>query len=141
MVGSLSLSSAHTTGEKGAPWHPATFSVMELWHNPRCSKSRAAKEILDDKGVDYLERRYLEDPPDAAALDRVLTALGKEPWDITRMGEGRAKELGLSDRRRDRQEWIGLLVANPILIERPILVTDDGRAVVGRPPEAVTTLL
>src|ERR1700728_1963010 len=103
---------------------------MELWHNPRCSKSRAAKEILDARGVDYTERRYLDEPPYAAALDSVLTALGQDPWDITRMGEGRAKELGLSKRAHDRADWISVLVANPILIERPILVSDDGRAVI-----------
>jgi arsenate reductase len=114
---------------------------MELWHNPRCSKSRAAKEILDSRGVGYEERRYLDDPPDAATLGRVLTALGKEPWEITRMGEARAKELSLADRRKDRAEWIAILVADPILIERPILVADDGRAVVGRPPEAIAGLI
>lgn len=114
---------------------------MELWHNPRCSKSRAAKEILDDRQVHYQERRYLEDPPDAATLDRVLTALGKQPWDITRMGESVATDLGLADRPRDRDAWIQLLVDHPILIERPILVADDGRAVLGRPPEAVADLL
>ncbi len=114
---------------------------MELWHNPRCSKSRAAKEILDACGVDYVERRYLQDPPDADTLDRVLHALGKEPWEIARMGEDAAGELGLADRPHDRAEWIALLVANPVLIERPIAVADDGRAVVGRPPEAVAGLL
>lgn len=114
---------------------------MELWHNPRCSKSRAAKEILDGRGVAYAERRYLDDPPDAETLDRVLTALGKEPWEVARMAEDRAKELALSSKPRDRDAWIEVLVANPILIERPILVGDDGRAVVGRPPEAVTELL
>jgi len=114
---------------------------MELWHNPRCSKSRAAKEILDDRQVAYVERRYLDDPPDAATLDRVLTALGKQPWDVTRMGENRAKELRLADQPHDRQAWIETLVANPLLIERPILIADDGRAVVGRPPELVADLL
>ena len=124
---------------------------MELWHNPRCSKSRAAKEILDSREVAYTERRYLEDPPAPATLDRVLHALGKEPWEIARLGEDRARELGLPDRAerarqgepgaRDRAEWIAVLVANPILIERPILVADDGRAVVGRPPEAVEELI
>lgn len=114
---------------------------MELWHNPRCSKSRAAKALLDERGVEYVERRYLEDAPTAEQLDAVLTAMGKEPWDITRMGEDRAKELGLRDRPRDRAEWIELLVANPVLIERPILVADDGRAAVGRPTEALEPLL
>ena len=114
---------------------------MELWHNPRCSKSRAAKSILDERGVGYAERRYLEDPPDVATLDRVLTALGKDPWEITRMGEDRARELGLKDRHHDRAEWLALLAANPILIERPILIADDGRAVLGRPPEEVESLI
>jgi arsenate reductase len=115
--------------------------VVELWHNPRCSKSRAAKAILDDHQVAYVERRYLEDPPDAATLERVLNALGKEPWEITRMGEAEAKVLGLREKAHDRQEWIAVLAANPLLIERPILVADDGRAVVGRPPELVNELL
>ncbi len=114
---------------------------MELWHNPRCSKSRAAKAALDERGVDYTERRYLDDAPDADLLDAVCTALGVEPWEITRMGEARAKELGLADAPRERRPWIEMLVANPILIERPILVTVDGRAAVGRPTENITALL
>jgi arsenate reductase len=114
---------------------------MELWHNQRCSKSRAAKAILDEREVAYVERRYLEDPPDAAILERVLTALGKEPWEITRMGEETAKALGLRAKAHDRTDWIAILAAHPVLIERPILVADDGRAVVGRPPELVSELL
>jgi arsenate reductase (glutaredoxin) len=114
---------------------------LTIWHNQRCSKSRSAKDILEEAGVDFEERRYLEAPPTAEELDEVLSALGKEPWDIARMGEEVAKELGLKDERHDRARWIDLMVANPILIERPIIVTRDGRAVVGRPPEAVRELL
>lgn len=114
---------------------------LTLWHNQRCSKSRGAKEILDEAGVSYTERRYLEDPPTAAELDEVLTALGKEPWEVARTGEGVAKELALKDLPKERDRWIEVMVANPVLIERPILVTDDGRAVVGRPPENVRELL
>ena len=114
---------------------------MELWHNPRCTKSRQAKELLDGRGVTYTERRYLDDPPSAAELDAALTAMGKEPWEVTRMGEPVAAELGLKTMDHDRQAWIDVLVANPILIERPILVTDDGRAAVGRPTEAIESLL
>ena len=114
---------------------------MELWHNPRCTKSRQAKELLEDRGVDYTERRYLDDPPSATELDAALTAMGKEPWEITRMGEPVATELGLKDVERNRAAWIEILVANPILIERPILVTDDGRAAVGRPTESIEDLL
>jgi arsenate reductase (glutaredoxin) len=114
---------------------------LTLWHNQRCSKSRGAKQLLDDAGVAYEERRYLDDPPSAAELDAVLTALGKEPWEVARMGEGVAKDLGLRDLPHDRARWVELMVANPVLIERPILVTADGRAVVGRPPEAIGSLL
>jgi arsenate reductase len=71
----------------------------------------------------------------------VLTALGKEPWEIARMGEDIAKELDLASMPHDRSQWIDVMVANPILIERPILVTDDGRAALGRPPENLKALL
>ena len=114
---------------------------MELWHNPRCTKSRQAKAVLDERGVSYVERRYLDDAPTATELDAVLRALGKEPWDITRMGEDVAKDLDLRSAEHDRAAWIDLLVANPVLIERPILVTDDGRAAVGRPTDAIEALL
>lgn len=116
-------------------------SAVELWHNPRCSKSRQAKELLDERGVEYTERRYLTDAPTAEQLDEVLTSLGKEPWEIARLGEPVAGELGLADAPRDRAAWIALMVEHPILIERPILVTDDGRAAVGRPTSAIEDLL
>lgn len=114
---------------------------MELWHNPRCTKSRQAKELLDAKGVEYTERRYLTDPPTQAQLDRVLKALGKDPWEVTRLGEPIAEELGLKTAKRDRKAWIKAMVEHPVLIERPILVTDDGRAAVGRPTSAIEDLL
>jgi arsenate reductase len=114
---------------------------MEYWHNPRCSKSRQGKEILDSVGAAYRERRYLVDPPTADELDRVLTALDKEPWEIARMGEDIAKQLHLSEVPHDRAAWVAAMVEHPILIERPILVTDDGRAVLGRPPELISALL
>jgi arsenate reductase len=114
---------------------------LEYWHNPRCSKSRAGKELLDSTGASYSERRYLDDPPTAKELDEVLRALGKEPWEIARKSEDVAKELDLSSLPHDRAKWIEVMVANPILIERPILVTDDGRAALGRPTEALEPLL
>jgi arsenate reductase len=114
---------------------------LTLWHNPRCSKSRQAKQILDDRGAAYEVREYLADAPSAAELDAVLTALGKEPWDIARMGEDIAKELDLRSKPKDRAAWIDVMVANPILIERPILVRADGEARLGRPPEDVEALL
>jgi arsenate reductase (glutaredoxin) len=115
---------------------------MELWHNPRCSKSRAAKALLDDEGVGYVERRYLDEPPTAAELREVLAMLGLEPWDLVRHGEQTARDLGLADwPRQDPDRWIEAMVANPVLIERPIVVTDDGRAAVGRPLDRIAELL
>ena len=114
---------------------------LTIWHNQRCTKSRSALDILTEAGVPFEERRYLDAPPTATELDAVLTALGKDPWEIARLGEPVAKELGLKALPHDRAAWIDVLVANPILIERPIVVTADGRAVLGRPPEAVRDLL
>ncbi|SEQ12299.1 arsenate reductase [Lentzea xinjiangensis] len=94
---------------------------MEIWHNPRCSKSRAAKQRLDEAGIAYTERRYLEDVPTAEELDRVLELLGKQPWEIARRKETAYPE-GLE---HDRARWIAHLVANPSLIERPIVIDGD----------------
>ena len=115
---------------------------MELWHNPGCSKSRAAKALLDERGVAYAERHYLDEPPTAAELDRVLTALDLQPWQLARLGEPVAAELGMKTWPHDDcRRWIDAMVAHPVLIERPILVADDGRARLGRPPEAFEILL
>ncbi|WP_040791249.1 arsenate reductase family protein [Nocardia paucivorans] len=115
----------------------------EIWHNPRCSKSRAALDRLDTAGVAYTVRRYLDDPPTADELRAVLDRLGAHPWDITRTGEQVAQELGISEWPRteaERERWIEALVANPRLIQRPIVLTSDGRAVVARDEEALKTL-
>ena len=114
---------------------------MEIWFNPSCTKCRVSEELLDEHGVAYTERRYLDDPPTVEDLQRALAALGMQPWDITRMDEPLAKELGLADAPRDRDAWLRTLAANPRLIQRPIVITDDGRAVIGRPPEKILDLL
>jgi arsenate reductase len=110
---------------------------VEIWFNPKCSKCRLAKEALDEAGVDYEIRRYLDEPPTATELASTLDALGLEPWDVTRMNEPLAAELGLADRPRERDSWIALLVEHPSLLQRPIIVTDDGSAWVARDPETV----
>ncbi len=115
--------------------------MVEIWFNPSCSKCRASEELLDGAGVTYTERRYLDQPPTVEELDRVTTLLGIEPWDLTRMDEPRAQELGLADAPRDRDAWLRTLADNPILVQRPIVITDDGRAVIGRPPERILDLL
>ncbi|MBO0855472.1 MAG: arsenate reductase family protein [Nocardia sp.] len=121
-----------------------TSGKTQIWHNPRCSKSRTAKAALDEAGVEYTERRYLDDPPTAAELRTVLDQLGLQPWDITRTSEAEAKELGMSGWSRtpaDRDQWIDTLVATPKLIQRPIVVTPDGRAAVARDERSLKSVL
>jgi arsenate reductase len=113
---------------------------MEIWHNPRCTKSRQAKAALDEAGLKYTERRYLDEPPTAAELDAVLTKIGAEPWEVARLNEPVAKDLGLKTMEHDRARWIEIMVANPVLIQRPIIVMDE-QAVVARDPQAVKTAL
>ncbi|MBU3062042.1 arsenate reductase family protein [Nocardia sp. NEAU-G5] len=120
-----------------------TSEHMEIWHNPRCSKSRAAKQALDDAGVSYTERRYLEEPPTAQELRDILDRLGLEPWDITRTGEDEAEELGIAGWSRtaaDREHWIETLAHHPKLIQRPIVAGDKG-AVVARDEQSLKSVL
>lgn len=113
---------------------------MEIWVNPACSKCRAATAYLDEAGVDYTVRRYLDEPPTADELTAVLGRLGLEPWDVARTGEKVATEIGLGDIPRDaenRGRWVAAMVEHPILIQRPILTADDGTTVLGRDPESL----
>ncbi|WP_113701751.1 arsenate reductase family protein [Nonomuraea lactucae] len=117
---------------------------MEIWINPACSTCASALSLLDDAGATYTVRRYLEEPPTAQEIEDVLQRLGMQPWDITRLTEPAAAELGLTAWPRDeshRRQWIAALAAHPILIQRPIITADDGTAVVGRSPESVRSLL
>lgn len=115
--------------------------AMKLYHNPRCSKSRQALALLEARGLAPEIIRYLETPPDVATLDAVCKALSLEPSALVRFKDDTARDLGLkADDVRPRAEWLALLAASPALIERPILVV-GARAVIGRPPEAVLSLL
>jgi arsenate reductase len=114
---------------------------VEIWFNPSCSKCRIARDQLEEAGVEYTLRRYLDDPPSEADLRAALTALGLEPWDITRMSEPLAHQLGLKDMARDADAWIRMLAANPKLIQRPLVLTDDGRAWVARDDETLTEVM
>jgi arsenate reductase len=117
---------------------------IAIWHNPRCSKSRETLALIKQAGVEPTVRDYLGDPPSPAELAETLAVLGMEPWELARMGEPLAKETGLKELARDdstREEWIRTMSANPKLIERPVVLTGDGRGVVGRPPERVEELL
>ena len=111
-----------------------------IYHNPRCSKSRQTLELLRERGLQPEVVDYLKNPPDAATLDDILARLGLEPRALMRKGEAVYRELGLDDPGLDRAALIAAMVANPTLIERPIVLA-NGKAAVGRPPEQVLAIL
>ncbi len=112
---------------------------VTVWFNPSCSKCRGAAELLAGQERDVRFVRYLDEAPSRAELERVLALLGSDdPRTITRTGEPRYSELGLAD--ADRDALLDALAANPILIERPIVIVGN-RAVVARPPEKLLDLL
>ena len=114
--------------------------MIEFWHNPRCSKSRQALALLQDRGAQVDLRLYLADTPSPEAIAQARAALGQPPViDMMRPGEKRFKELGLS-KTDDDATLLAAMAANPILIERPLAISGD-RAVIGRPPERVLDLL
>ena len=111
-----------------------------IYHNPRCSKSRQTLALLEERGIAPRVVDYLKTPPSAAELKTILKTLGLRPRDLIRKGEPLYAELGLKDRDLDDDALIALMVANPILIERPIVVS-GGKAAIGRPPESVLEIL
>lgn len=113
---------------------------LTLYHNPRCSKSRGALELLESRGLAPTIVRYLETPPDAAQLRDLLSKLGISPRQLLRTGEDEYKALNLADPSLSDDQLIATMAANPKLIERPILVAGD-KAVIGRPPEKILEIL
>ena len=108
--------------------------------NPNCSQRHSAISLLGAQGTQYTPRHYLEAPPPVLEIDDVPRRLGLGPWDLARVGEPVAVELGLARWPRDetdRIRWIEALAAYPILIQRPIITLNDGTAVVGRSPDSV----
>lgn len=111
-----------------------------LWHNPRCSKSRAALALLRERGVEPALRDYLHDAPAPDELRAVLAALGMSARQLLRAGEPACAELGLDAAGVDEDTLVNAMARYPELIERPVFVA-GGRAVLGRPPERVLELL
>ncbi|NYG55169.1 ArsC/Spx/MgsR family protein [Nocardioides perillae] len=115
---------------------------MEIWVNPACSKCRAATAALDEAGVAYTVRRYLDDPPTREELAAVVARLGLEPWDVARTGEPEAAALDdLTRTPADRDRWLDAMAAHPRLIQRPIITADDGTTVVGRDQASLDRVL
>jgi arsenate reductase len=114
--------------------------TVTIYHNPHCSKSRQTLALLQERDLAVEVVEYLKTPPDAGTLDALLQCLGREPRELMRKGEAEYRDLGLDDPSLDRAALIAAMAANPILIERPIVV-NGARATLGRPPAAVLEIL
>ncbi|AVR05392.1 arsenate reductase (glutaredoxin) [Pluralibacter gergoviae] len=114
---------------------------VTIYHNPRCSKSRETLALLKENGVEPQVVLYLETPPDAATIKKLLKMLGmKSARDLMRQKEDLYKSLDLANDGLSEAALIQAMVDNPKLIERPIVVR-DGKARIGRPPESVLEIL
>ena len=111
-----------------------------IYHNPRCSKSRETLGILETKGIDAEVVLYLETPPSRDTLVDLIARMGVAPRDLLREGEPMFKTLGLSDPNLSDEALIDAMIAHPVLMNRPIVVTPNG-AKLCRPVEAVLDLL
>ncbi len=118
---------------------PQTEDEVLLLYNPRCSKSRQVRAMLEERGIEFTERRYLEDPLDAEELLELAQRLGRPVQEWTRRKEKAFAESGLSE-EADQGAWLEAVAEHPILLERPIIVRGK-RAKVARPPEELLELL
>ena len=116
------------------------MSAVRIYHNPRCSKSRQALELLEQQGAEVDVVLYLDTPPDVATLSELLLTLGMSARDLMRKGEAPYQELALDNPDLSEAQLVQAMVDYPKLIERPIAVK-DGKAVIGRPPEKVLELI
>jgi arsenate reductase len=113
---------------------------VDIYHNPRCSKSRATLALLEGRDIDVSVIEYLKEPPDDIELRQILDLLQIPARNLLRIGETIYKDLGLDDMSLSEDAIIEAIVQNPILMERPIVVTANA-ARIGRPPESVLEIL
>lgn len=113
---------------------------VRIYHNNRCSKSRATLALLEERGVVCDVVHYLDTPPSTTELVELLDMLGMTPRELMRTSEAEYNELGLDDPSLDDTALIAAMASHPRLIERPIVVS-NGKAAIGRPPESVLAIL
>ena len=111
---------------------------VRIYHNPRCSKSRSALAMLEEKGIAPQVIEYLKTPPTKSELREVLTKLGMKPEEIVRKTEA-VYTTNYEGKKLSDEAWLDALIAHPILVERPIVIAGS-RAIIGRPPERVLEL-
>jgi arsenate reductase len=114
--------------------------MIVIYHNPRCSKSRQTLRLLQENGVEPEVVEYLKTPPNPKELKTILKKLSIAPRDLLRTKEEAYKTTGLQNKSLGDDEVIEIMCANPVLIERPIVITDE-QAAIGRPPENVLQIL
>lgn len=114
--------------------------TVTIWHNPRCSKSRQTLALIEGRGIRPQVVEYLKQPPSREDIARVVTLLAIAPIELMRRGETVYKELEIGVRPLGDDELIAAMAANPVLIERPVVIA-NGRAALGRPPENVLDIL
>lgn len=114
-------------------------TMITIWHNPKCSKSREALKLLEEKGLSYEVVKYLETTPSRQEITELLQKLGISALELMRTKEDLYKELGLSE-VTEESKLIDALAEHPKLIERPILI-ENNRALIGRPVEKVIEFL
>jgi arsenate reductase len=114
--------------------------TVTLWHNPRCSKSRQALELLRKKGVEPSIREYLKEPPSKAEVETLIGLVGGDPRDLIRDSEPDFKALGKKKADLGKTDIAKAIARHPILLQRPVAVSGS-KAAIGRPPEAVLALI
>ncbi|MDC0400051.1 arsenate reductase (glutaredoxin) [Alphaproteobacteria bacterium] len=113
---------------------------VTIYHNPRCSKSRQTLSLIQEKGIDINIIEYLKTPPNISQLKQILKQLGYEPRQLMRKSEQIYKDLDLGNENKTAEDLVNAMAQNPILIERPIVLSGE-KAAVGRPPESVLDIL
>jgi len=113
---------------------------VTIYHNPRCSKSRQTLALIRERGLEPEIVEYLQQPPSAAEIKRIIELLGGRARDVIRSGEAAFRELGLGDDSIGDNALIEAIRKHPVLLQRPIVIVGD-RARIGRPPESVETIL
>ena len=113
---------------------------ITIYHNPRCSKSKATLELITSMGITPIVKLYLEEPISYDELSNVLDKLNITPRELLRKTESLYEKYDLDNNILDDSEMIKLMIENPILIERPIVIRNKG-AIIGRPPENVLKII
>lgn len=115
-------------------------TTIKIFHNPSCSKSRQALQLLREREIEPQIVEYIRTPPDAATLSDLLDLLGLEPRELMRQQEKEYKQAGLGDSSLSRDQLIAAMVQHPRIIQRPIVVSGN-KAAIGRPPEQILEIL